>query len=836
MHLETPTDNVRERLDKATELGLELRHVTKTFPGVRALDDVDFDCRRGEVHALVGENGSGKSTLIKVAAGVLKPDSGEVRIGHSVLQSANPREARRLGLSTAYQDTSLVNELTVAENIRLSFQGMDGSVPERMSALLRDYDMPFRPTDTVKSLGPGGRQMLEVVRALSHAPKVLVLDEPTAALDMRTAAQLQDWIRRARDEGIAVLYVSHRLEEVRQLANRLTVIRDGVIRGTHARMDWDVDEIVELMVGARVELEFPHRPPVPDDAPNRLEVKGLSGPGVGPVSLKVRRGEVVGIAGAEGNGQRQLLRALIRAERASGSIEVDGAKCRGLGPAAALGAGIMFESGDRAAESVFPSLSILDNSTFQLSKQVGPAGLAPRKKLMSHFKSAVGGLGIVAASPYQPISSLSGGNQQKIVLSRPYLSQPKVLILDEPSQGVDAKARLDIYRTVSAAADAGVAVLVNSSDSSELAGLCDRIYVMSDGSIIDEVVGDVAESDIVRRFVSTTGKRDEEQGEGSSRVRRLAGLAASPWVPVAVLMLLIALVGLYVQSRNGAYLSEGNVGNMALTAMPLLCAALGQQFALLTGGFDISIGAAMTVSVVATSFLLETLDVGSMLLTSVVILGLGVAIGSFNAVLVEALKINSLVATIGTLGLLTGVAVFLRPQPGGLIAPELGLKLMSGVGALPYTFIVVVLLAVVLDVWLVRSGSGLAARAIGLDIVPSQRIGLRVKTARAAAYVLAGVGACLGGLFLATQVGTGSNDVALGLALPTFAACFLGGATLNGGRGTFLGVSLGVVLITMIGNAASLLGQTYAVSQIIYGAMLLAAVVSYAVAGRVRRA
>ena len=811
---------------------LELSGITKTFPGVVALRDVSFECRPGEVHALVGENGSGKSTLIKVAAGVLRPDVGEVRIGGVGLHAANPREARRLGLSTAYQDTSLVNELTVAQNIELSFHGLEGAAPKDIRKVLKGFDLPFGPNDAVKSLGPGGRQMLEVVRALCHSPQVLILDEPTAALDMGSAEQLQEWILRSRDGGLSVVYVSHRLEEVRRLANRLTVIRDGVVRGTYSRMDWEVDEIVELMVGAKVELEFPRRAPVAESADTRLEVTDLVGPGVGPVSLSVRRGEVVGIAGAEGNGQRQLLRAVVGHGRTDGVVSVDGTPHRISSPSAALKAGIMFQSGDRAAESVFPSLPVLDNSTFQLGRPAGPGGLALRRNLVSGFRSVVRRLGIVAASAYQPISALSGGNQQKIVLSRPALTQPKVLVVDEPTQGVDAKARLEIYRTLSDAAEAGVGVLVNSSDSAELAGLCDRVYVMSDGAIVDEVRDEITEADIVRRFVSTTEKASTARSESARVVRRVASVASSPRVPVLVLLLIIALVGIYAQSQNSAFLSGGNIGNMALTAMPLLCAALGQQFALLAGGFDISIGASMTLSVVTTSFLLGTLDTGSLVVTLLVALGIGIGVGLFNAFLVLVFRINALIATIGTLGIVTGISVFLRPQPGGVVAPELGVEIMSGLGALPYCFLVAVLVAVVLDVWLARSGAGLATRAVGLGAEASQRIGIRVNTVKAIAYVLAAVGAVLGGLFLATQVGMGSNDVGLGFALPTFAACFLGGATLTGGRGTFLGAGLGVVLLTMIGNAALLLGQTNAVTQIIYGVILLVAVTSYAVAAR----
>ncbi|UKA55196.1 ATP-binding cassette domain-containing protein [Arthrobacter sp. FW305-BF8] len=827
-----PTTNTtsKERSDANT---LELSHVTKRFPGVTALDAVSFNCRPGEVHALVGENGSGKSTLIKVAAGVVKPDDGEVRVGNVPLRSADPREARRLGLSTAYQDTSLVNELTVAQNLQLSFQGVRKSPPKDVSSLLSEYELPFGPGDHVRSLGPGARQMLEVVRSLCHEPRALILDEPTAALDMQSAGQLQEWIRRARDKGIAIVYVSHRLEEIRQLADRLTVIRDGVMRGTYSHGNWSVDEIVELMVGAKVELEFPRRPPVPENADTRLELTDLVGPGIGPLSLRVRSGEVIGIAGAEGNGQRQLLRALGGSVQASsGTTTIDGTTRQLTSPTTALSSGIMLQSGDRAAESMFPSLPVFDNATFQLGRQAGPSGLAVRSKLLSSFRAAAARLGIVASSPYQPIGALSGGNQQKVVLSRALLRKPRVLVLDEPTQGVDAKARLDIYSTISEAASEGVGVLINSSDSGELAGLCDRVYVMSDGRIIDEVRSEFTETDIVRRFVTTTGKRANEERVTQTKSRSRGRLLAGAQVPTAALLAIILALAIYVQSQTASFLSPGSIGIMTFSAMPLLFAVLGQQFALISGGFDISIGASMTLAVVTASYMFSVFSFDSLLLTLAISLGLALAVGSFNAVLTLALKINPLVATIGTTGILTGAAVLLRPAPAGQIAPEFGMALRQMLGFVPYCFVAVVILAVLLDVWLLRSGSGLSMRAVGLDPEASRRIGLTTTWLKAAAYAATALGAVIGGLFLSAQVGIGSNDVGLGFALPAFAACFLGGATLTGGRGTFSGASLGVLLLTMISSAALLLGYPYAVSQIIYGAVLLIAVASFALIGR----
>ena len=291
------------------EPAVVLTGVSKSYPGVKALSDVNFDCRPGEVHALVGENGSGKSTLIKIASGVLTYDTGEVTIGGQALAGGSVKRARKLGLMTAYQDTSLVEELTVAENIALSFNAIGEPRPADLDRLLARYDLPFKPTDLVGALGPGARQLLEVARAMSHQPRVLMLDEPTAALDMQYAAHLEGLIRQSRDEGVAIVYVSHRLEEVRRLADRLTVLRDGVIQGTWSGRSWEVDEIVEVMVGAPTDLEFPTRTPSKAQG-NRLEVRDLAGHGYGPVAISVRPGEIVGVAGAEGNGQRALFEAL----------------------------------------------------------------------------------------------------------------------------------------------------------------------------------------------------------------------------------------------------------------------------------------------------------------------------------------------------------------------------------------------------------------------------------------------------------------------------------------------------------------------------------------------
>lgn len=819
---------------RGAETGVVLTGISKSFPGVKALDDVTFDCRPGEVHALVGENGSGKSTLIKIAAGVLTPDTGEVSIAGKPFSRGGTKEARRLGLMTAYQDTSLVAELTVADNLALSFDAIGQARPTDLGEILDRYDLPFKTTDTVSALGPGARQLLEVVRAMCHQPTVLLLDEPTAALDMQLAAHLEELIKQARGEGTAVVYVSHRLEEVRRLADRLTVLRDGVIQGTYTSEAWKVDDIVALMVGAPTELEFPSRARAASDT-KRLILRDLTGPGYGPVSLAVREGEIVGLAGAEGNGQRALLRGLIGIGHTGGEVEVDAKRITRNNPVVATDAGISFQSGDRAEESVYLPVSVMDNLTVQAGPAGGPLGLAVFRRLRAMFTRASGQFGIVSVSPFQPISALSGGNQQKVVLARPALRTPKVLVVDEPTQGVDARARMDIYRMLADAADDGMAVLVNSSDSSELAGLCDRVYVMSRGRIARELAAPTSESEIVRSFVSAAGL--EEQS--SAATRRSSGLMRllsrrSSQIPIVVLLVLCGLLAIYTGTRSPVFWTGPNLANLLLLSMPLAFVALGQQFTMLTGGLDISIGATMSLTVVLASLTLPDLSPASLSMTIPVLLLGAVAVGGFNAFLIGMLKVNPIVATIATTGIVQGIAIILRPQPGGVIAPELGTSFSMGVGFVPFPFVVLVAIAVALEVWMYRSQGGLALRAVGFNAQASSRVGRPVALICSMGLVVCALGAVVAGVFLASLTGVGTNDVGLGYALPCFTAVFLGGAVLSGGRGSFVGAVLGAIFLSLLDNVTPLLNLPDAATQTLYGVVLFVAVGIYAAAERAR--
>jgi ribose transport system ATP-binding protein len=793
----------------------------------------------------VGENGAGKSTLIKVACGALKADSGEVLIGGQELTRATPLAARKLGLLTAYQDTSLIPGLTVAENLLLSHHGVAPlgfrTQLGRMGGLLKQFDLSFGADARVASLSPGSKQLLEVVRAIIHRPKVLLLDEPTAALDAANIARLESLISAALDHGTAILYITHRLDEVRRMADQLTVIRDGRIQGTYGRENWNVDDIVALMVGVRTDLAFPDKPARTGDEPVVLATHQLRGAGFGPIDFTVRKGEIVGIAGAEGNGQHEFARALVGLRHSRGDVEIDGAAVTLRTPAGARKHGVSFQSGDRAAESVFRELSVMDNATLSARRDLGPVGTIIARRQRDLYDPVAADLGIVAVSRFQPAGQLSGGNQQKAVVARSLIDPSAVLVADEPTQGVDARARLDIYRALREQAGRGVGLVINSSDASELAGLCDRVYVLSRGRVVRELrEADVAESTIVSAFVNVGGQTasdatsDEKPG-GISPGSVLPKLLGSTWGPLGVIALLMILIGAYTTLKSSAFLGSSNLTSLLVISMPLMVVALGQQGALISGGFDISIGSSMSLGVILASFWVTQGSLGASIPGILLCLLAGVGIGLLNAFIIRGLGVSPIIATIGTLDILNGIGIVLRPQPGGLIGTGLSNVLNKNVAFIPISFICIVIVAIMCEFWLRSTSLGLSVRATGLSEEASRRTGIRVGRLKVGAYVFCGVFAVTAGLFLSVQVSVGQSGIAASYALPAFTACFLGGASLTGGRGSFIGAILGAVFLTLLINVTPLLNLNVAWAQTATGVLTILGILAYSLSGDSRR-
>ena len=476
---------------------LEIEGVSRQFGAVRALTDVSFDCRAGEVHALVGENGSGKSTLLGIASGFVEPDVGTVRIGGELLRRDSPALAQRLGLAIAYQDGSSVLAEPVKNN--LYYAAPPDARPRywrrkkwaRKVLAAFDLDIELFPDVPAGFLTLAERQLFEVAKALVTNPRVLLLDEPTTALGPDEVEALHRTVLACRDRGAGVVYVSHRLPEVLEVADRVTVLRDGQHQGTFDARTTTEGALVERIVGRPFETAFPPSAPRTAEAKEVLVVDGLQGQSFGPVSFTLQSGEVVGIAGAEGNGQSQLFDCLAgRIPPRAGRVVCQGRELTLISTHEAVGAGIMLLPGDRKVEALMGVLGVRVNSTVQSLRRFSRLGLLRRRAERKAVSDVVQDLAIRTPSLDQPVQFLSGGNQQKVSVARSFLKEPAVILAYEPTQGVDVGSRFDIYRALRRRSDAGTAILVKSSDPLELSGLCDRVLVMSRGTIVEEIPGD----------------------------------------------------------------------------------------------------------------------------------------------------------------------------------------------------------------------------------------------------------------------------------------------------------------------------------------------------------
>jgi ABC-type sugar transport system ATPase subunit len=500
----------------ATPAILEVEHVTVEFPGVRALDDVHFDVHGGEVHALVGENGAGKSTLLKVLGGVYTPTGGRLRLAGAEYAPARPSDAIAGGIAVIYQEFTLFPDLTVAENVYIGREPISGRtrgiryarMRERCREVFAMLGVDIDPDARVADIGVAAQQIVEIARALSSEGRVIVMDEPTAALNSTEVTRLLEVVRRLRDEGRAVIYVSHHLEEVFEVADRATVLRDGRNVATLPIAGATEGELVRLMVGRDVAAVTHREASRPGGV--MLRLSGLSaGRLLREIDLEVRRGEVLGIGGVAGAGQTDLTQAIFGAlPIRAGTMELDGRPFRPRTPGEALDAGIGFLHEDRKRAGILPDLSVEQNISISVLERIRQ-GLLRLLSMRRERELAIGemsSLRVKARGPDQSVAELSGGNQQKVLLGRALAPGGKLILLNEPTRGVDVGARAEIHALMNRLTEAGTAVLMISSDLPELVGMSDRVVVLSGGRVVGRLAGPTLTDENVIAC-ATTGAR-----------------------------------------------------------------------------------------------------------------------------------------------------------------------------------------------------------------------------------------------------------------------------------------------------------------------------------------
>jgi ribose transport system ATP-binding protein len=483
-------------IEKTQATVLEMQHISKGFPGVQALRDVQLDVRRGEIHALMGENGAGKSTLMKILAGIYHPDSGTIKIDGQLVNIDTPKKAKALGISIIHQELQLAPNLSVAENISMGREphSVGGWLDRRTlnraaQQVLEQVGAAFTPTTIVSTLGIAQQQLVEIAKALSERARILVMDEPTASLSERETQKLFDIIRTLRAQGIAIIYISHRMSEVYELADRVTVLRDGQYVGTLTDDAINADELIRRMVGRSLNDLYMHDVIPAGEAV--LEARDLTdGHRIGPASVTLYRGEIVGLAGLIGAGRTELARLLFGADRASsGTIHINGRRVTIKHPIDAIRAGMGLVPESRKEQGLFLQMAIKENITINAMPLFSVGGFLDVYRLQRVAQKQVVDLNIRLASLDQTVMNLSGGNQQKVVLARWLTLNPAVLLLDEPTRGVDVGAKAEIYRIMSQLARSGVAILMISSELPEILGMSDRILVMREGRIVVELPG-----------------------------------------------------------------------------------------------------------------------------------------------------------------------------------------------------------------------------------------------------------------------------------------------------------------------------------------------------------
>jgi ribose transport system ATP-binding protein len=815
---------------------MTLAGIRKSFGPVQALKGVDILIMPGEVHAIVGENGAGKSTLIGVAAGVLPADAGAIYYAGKHVDNPSPRRMREDGVSVVYQHPALANDLTVLENLQLAAPSLAaaGGIAEAERTLMRiatpELLMPLNKR--VGELSLAQRHVVEIACALATRPKVLFLDEPTEPLQQADVRKLFGLIGELKSDGVGIVYVSHRLHEVDELADRISVMRDGEIIDSRPAQSITSAEIVSLIAGRPLGQIFPAKGKSAG-AP-LFAVKGLSGRGFDQVDLVVRAGEIVGLAGIEGEGQREFIRAAAGIDRRhGGEVHVKDLKIAGDSPGAFRHAGIGFVPDDRHSEGVFLNLSLRENFSVGSLATISRFGVVNRAEEAARAKNISEGLRVRAASIESKLNELSGGNQQKALFGREIAARPTVLLVDEPTKGVDIGARGEIYQRLRAIADQGMAVLVSSSDGIELEGICDRVLIFARGRIVDELAGDeVTDAAITKANLTATVSRTSKT-IAASRESAWRRFYAGDHFPALILAVLTLIILGGTQALNGYFLSPFSIKSI-LTFLGILTFLSSAQLAtVLVGSIDLSIGPLAGFCVVLASFLApDGIGGGPLAAGALLIVLFTAAFGLLQGLLITSLRLPAIVVTIATFIGLQGVSLLLRPIAAGTIDDAISDVTQFPIGPIPAGLVLALVMVAAAEWILFRTAFGRSFRAVGSSALASHRLGIDSRRLTWLAFVISGFLTGIGGLMLAGQVGMGSPSTGTDYTLMSITVVVLGGASVAGGRGSFISTLFGAALVQATSSASSFIDANSAVHYTVIGALTLLAAIFFSVARR----
>jgi ABC-type sugar transport system ATPase subunit/ribose/xylose/arabinose/galactoside ABC-type transport system permease subunit len=847
----------------AEDAVLEINKIVKSFGGTVALRDVSLEVQPGEFHALLGENGAGKSTLVKIVSGVYSPDKGNVCWEGQKITSFSPSYARRLGIGIVHQDSALLPDFSVAANFGLGREPVSplswvvwDAVKNSLKEQSARFQVAVSPDTPVRSLSVGMRKLLDIMRVLQDAQKLIILDEPTAAFTVEDTKRLMEILWEIKNAGTSIIYVTHRLQEIEEIVDQVTVLKDGASVGTLTPEEATPERIVSLMVGRKIGDMYP-APSGESPTGPALQIRGFTrGNAFHDVNIEAKSGEIIALVGLAGHGAFETAHSIYGNPPAdSGELIFHGKSLKVSGPRIALQEGIGLVTEDRA-ENVLRVLSVRENLSLAALKRWSLFGWINTILERANVAKLMESLNIKARGVGAPAESLSGGNQQKVVLGRWLAAETKLLVLLDPTAGVDVGARAEIYKLLRKLADEGRSVLIATSDMSEALGLADRIYAFYRGTVVGLFTRhDRHESQVLAAITghAVEGMESAEASEShiDSMARlaqpvekpELAGIQATATrsepiapkakqtirmtreaAPMLLMLSIFALAMLFVPNFSGS----GNLRNVLVQSVPLLLTAVGQTLVIITAGIDLSVGETVTFSTILASSLMG-LDLIGIPLGVITCLLAGTLIGVANALMIGRLNLPPFLATLATMFCLQGLNLYLRPVPGGFVPREFRLIATARLGSMPIFPVIVVLLLGMLAFHFARARFGLQAHAVGADETRARLSGVSLQRVKLSVYVISSALASIAGLFLAARTGSGDPQIGSTYMFDSITATVLGGASLLGGLGTLWGALGSGLILAMLANILNLLGVVTYWQWIIRGAILVLAVAGYSI-------
>lgn len=787
---------------------LEMIDIKKSFSGIYALSGINFSLEMGEVHALLGENGAGKSTLIKVLGGIYKPDSGTIKINGQEVEINGVSDAQEKGIGIIHQEIVLVPYLTVAQNlflgreIKTKFGTVDmRETNRRAGEMLANLGVNIHPDTLVESLTIAQQQMVEIVKAVSFDGRIIVMDEPTSSLSNDEVEQLFGIIERLKAKQVSIIYISHRMEELFRISDRVTIIRDGAYVGTKKTSETNANELVAMMVGRELESFYARDYNDLEHAETALEVKNLTCEGVfSDISFRVRKGEILGFAGLVGAGRSEIMECIFGARKyQSGTILLNGKEVRFTTPIQAIKAGIGLVPEDRKKQGLVLGNTVGFNLTLaSIDSYINGIAISDRKcqEVIDYYKEKLHIKAVADRVELVEAGSLSGGNQQKIVLGKWLAIKPDVLILDEPTRGVDVNAKFEIYSVINELAKAGIAVIMVSSELPEIINMCDNVCVIKAGRMMNGKKSTAGNS-VLSVFTGNTGI-------------------------IGVLVILCVVVAL----ATDKFLTPSNIISVLRQISINTYIALGMTLIIILGHIDLAVGAIVAMSGTLTvGFVVnQGLPIGVAIAAGIII---GVVAGLIDGMVVSKFRVPAFIITMAMMNVCNGIAYVYSGGQSTRITDKFFIAIGTGYlfNIIPLPVVYMIILIIVFSFLLSKTKFGTYVYAIGGNREAARLSGVPIKKVEIIVFTLSGALAAFAGLVLASRMYSGQPSVGSGYEMDAIAACVLGGTSMAGGRGRISGTVFGAMVIGIISNGLNLIGVSSYWQLIVKGLIIACAVV-----------